>query len=64
MVLTATRFGVGPLAVGVLNDVLKSDFGNEAMRSSSLSATVTTMLGALLLVSAARFIHAVVQRAR
>jgi len=29
-----------------------------------LSATVTTMLGALLLVSAARFIHAVVQRAR
>jgi hypothetical protein len=32
VLLTATCFaqGVGPLAVGILNDALKNDFGNDA----------------------------------
>src|SRR5262249_21060462 len=60
ILLTATCFGqgVGPLAVGMINDALKSDYGNDAVRYSLLTAAVTTMLGALLFVWAARFIRA------
>jgi hypothetical protein len=45
--LTATCFGqgVGPLAVGMLNDALKADFGADAVRYSLLSASVITALG-------------------
>jgi MFS family permease len=65
VLLTATCFGqgVGPLAVGMLNDVLKSDYGADAVRYSLLSAAFTTMLGALLFVWAARFIRADIERA-
>src|SRR5215475_1875346 len=65
ILLTATCFGqgVGPLAVGVLNDALKGDFGADAVRYSLLSAAVTTTLGALLFVWAARFIRADIKRA-
>jgi MFS family permease len=65
VLLTATCFGqgVGPLAVGMLNDALRSDFGNDAVRYSLLSAAVTTTLGALLLVWAAHFIRADIKRA-
>jgi MFS family permease len=65
ILLTATCFGqgVGPLAVGMLNDALKNDYGADAVRYSLLSAAVTTMLGALLFVWAARFIRADIARA-
>jgi len=65
ILLTATCFGqgIGPLAVGMLNDALKSDYGADAVRYSLLSAAVTTMLGALLFVWAARFIRADIARA-
>jgi predicted MFS family arabinose efflux permease len=65
VLLTATCFGqgVGPLAVGMLNDALKSEYGADAVRYSLLSAAVTTTLGASLFVWAARFIRADIQRA-
>jgi MFS family permease len=65
ILLTATCFGqgVGPLTVGMLNDALKSDFGANAVRYSLLSAAVTTTLGALLFVWAARSISADIRRA-
>jgi len=47
----------------MLNDALKSDYGADAVRYSLLSAAVTTMLGALLFVWAARFIRADIARA-
>jgi MFS family permease len=63
--LTATCFGqgVGPLAVGVVNDALKGSFGADAVRYSLLSAAITTTLGALLFVWAARPIRADIARA-
>jgi MFS family permease len=63
--LTATCFGqgVGPLVVGMINDALKNDYGANAVRYSLLSAAVTTSLGALLFVWAARTIRADIQRA-
>jgi MFS family permease len=65
VLLTATCFGqgVGPLAVGMLNDALKADFGADAVRYSLLSAAVTTMFGALLFVWAARFVRTDITRA-
>ena len=65
MLLTATCFGqgIGPLAVGMINDALKNDYGADAVRYSLLSAAVTTTLGALLFVWAARSIRADIQRA-
>jgi hypothetical protein len=65
MLLTATVFGqgVGPLAVGMLNDALKNGFGAQAVRYSLLSAAVTTTVGALLFIWAARSIRADIQRA-
>ena len=65
VLLTATCFGqgVGPLAVGMINDALKGAHGADAVRYSLLSAAVTTMLGALLFVWAARWIRADIARA-
>jgi MFS family permease len=65
ILLTATCFGqgVGPLAVGIINDALKNDFGANAVRYSLLSAAVTTTLGALLFIWAARTIRSDIQRA-
>jgi predicted MFS family arabinose efflux permease len=65
ILLTATCFGqgVGPLVVGALNDALKADFGAQAVRYSLLSTAVTTTLGALLFVWAARSIRSDIQRA-
>jgi MFS family permease len=65
VLLTATCFGqgVGPLAVGLLNDALKSDFGADAVRYSLLSAAVSTVLGACLFVWAAWFVRADIKRA-
>jgi MFS family permease len=66
VLLTATCFGqgVGPLAVGMINDALKGAFGADAVRYSLLSAAATTTLGALLFVWAARFIRADIARAK
>jgi hypothetical protein len=47
----------------MLNDTLKADYGADAVRYSLLSAAVTTMLGAMLFVWAARFIRADIRRA-
>src|ERR1700724_3131765 len=60
ILLTATCFGqgVGPLAIGMINDALKSAYGNDAVRYSLLSAALTTSLGALFFVWAARCIRA------
>jgi len=63
VLLTATCFGQGPLAVGMINDALKGAYGNDAVRYSLLSAAVTTTLGALLFVWAAQSIRADIQRA-
>src|SRR4051794_39961174 len=65
ILLTATCFGqgVGPLAVGMINDALKNDYGVNAVRYSLLSAAVTTTLGALLFVWAARTIREDIRRA-
>ena len=65
VLLTATCFGqgVGPLAVGIINDALKGIYGVDAIRYSLLSAAVTTTLGALLFVWAARWIRADIARA-
>ena len=65
MLLTAAGFGqgIGPLAVGMLNDALKNDFGAQAVRYSLLSAAVTTTVGALLFIWAARSIRDDIQRA-
>ena len=65
MLLTATCFGqgVGPLAVGLLNDALKHDYGANAVRYSLLSAAVATTLGALLFAWAAAFVREDIRRA-
>ncbi len=65
VLLTATCFGqgVGPLAVGMINDALRGALGPDAVRYSLLSAAATTTLGALLFVWAARFIRADIARA-
>jgi MFS family permease len=65
VLLTATCFGqgVGPLAVGMINDALRSNYGNDAVRYSLLSAAATTIVGALLFVWAAQFIRADIRRA-
>jgi len=65
VLLTATCFGqgVGPLAIGMINDALKSAYGNDAVRYSLLSAALTTSLGALFFVWAARCIRADIRRA-
>jgi predicted MFS family arabinose efflux permease len=65
ILLTATCFGqgVGPLAVGIINDALKDTYGADAVRYSLLSAAATTSLGALLFVWAARSIRGDIRRA-
>jgi predicted MFS family arabinose efflux permease len=65
ILLTATCFGqgIGPLAVGILNDALGDNFGAAAVRYSLLSAALTTTLGALLFVWAARWIRSDIERA-
>ena len=66
ILLTATCFGqegVGPLAVGMINDALKNEYGANAVRYSLLSASVTTTLGALLFIWAARSMRADIKRA-
>jgi hypothetical protein len=65
VLLTATCFGqgVGPLAVGMINDALKNDYGADAVRYSLLSAAITTSVGALLFILAARTIRSDIQRA-
>ncbi|WP_338826944.1 MFS transporter [Bradyrhizobium sp. 27S5] len=65
VLLTATCFGqgFGPLAVGMINDALKGAYGADAVRYSLLSAAVTTTLGALLFVLAARSIRSDIARA-
>jgi MFS family permease len=65
ILLTATCFGqgVGPLAVGMINDALKHDYGADAVRYSLLSAAATTTLGALLFVWAAATIRGDIKRA-
>jgi hypothetical protein len=49
--------------VGVVNDALKGSYGADAVRYSLLSAAITTTLGALLFVWAARTIRADIERA-
>jgi len=65
VLLTATCFGqgIGPLAVGMINDALKGTYGVDAVRYSLLSAAVATTLGALLFVWAARWIRSDIKRA-
>ncbi len=65
ILLTATCFGqgLGPLAVGMINDDIAAQFGAEAVRYSLLSAAATTTLGALLFVWAARYIRQDIARA-
>jgi predicted MFS family arabinose efflux permease len=65
VLLTATCFGqgVGPLVVGLCNDRLKASYGVDAIRYSLLTASATTVLGALVFLLAARSIRSDVRRA-
>lgn len=65
VLLTATCFGqgVGPLAIGMINDALKASYGADAVRYSLLSAGLTSTFGALLFVVAARWIRDDIRRA-
>ena len=65
VLLTATCFGqgVGPLAVGYLNDVLKAAYGAEAVRYSLMIAALATVLAALFFILAAQSIRADIKRA-
>jgi predicted MFS family arabinose efflux permease len=65
ILLISTCFGqgVGPLAVGMINDALKDTYGADAVRYSLLSAALTTTLGALLFAFAARSIRGDIKRA-
>jgi ABC-type uncharacterized transport system permease subunit len=65
VLLTATCFGqgVGPLAVGYLNDVLQKTYGTQAVRYSLLIAALATVLAALLFARAAQTIRADINRA-
>jgi MFS family permease len=65
ILLISTCFGqgIGPLAVGVINDALKDSLGADAVRYSLLSAALTTTLGALLFALAARSIRRDIRRA-
>jgi hypothetical protein len=47
----------------MINDALKGSYGTDAVRYSLLSAALTTMLGALLFVIAARSIRGDIKRA-
>jgi hypothetical protein len=47
----------------MINDALKSAYGNEAVRYSLLSAALTTTLGALLFVWAAGSVSGDIKRA-
>jgi MFS family permease len=65
ILLTATCFGqgLGPLGVGIINDMLAGSSGAYAVRYSLLSASLTTMLGALFFLWAAQTIRADIVRA-
>jgi MFS family permease len=65
VLLTATCFGqgVGPLAVGYLNDLLKAAYGAEAVRYSLMIAALATVLAALFFILAAQSIRADIKRA-
>jgi hypothetical protein len=65
VLLIATCFGqgVGPLAVGYLNDVLKNAYGAPAVRYSLLIAALATVLAALFFGWSARTIRADIKRA-
>jgi MFS family permease len=65
ILLISTCFGqgIGPLAVGVINDALKDRFGTDAVRYSLLSAALTTTFGALLFAFATRSIRRDIKRA-
>jgi Flp pilus assembly pilin Flp len=47
----------------MINDALKNDYGANAVRYSLLSAAITTTLGALLFIWAARSIRDDIKRA-
>lgn len=65
VLLTATCFGqgVGPLAIGVINDLVAPQFGTNAIRYSLLAAALLTMLGAACFVWASAHIRSDIARA-
>jgi hypothetical protein len=65
VLLTATCIGqgLGGLVVGLLNDALQPSVGPAAVRYSLLTAALTTSVGALVFLWAARSIRGDVARA-
>jgi predicted MFS family arabinose efflux permease len=65
LLLIGTCFGqgIGPLAVGYLNDILKDAYGAEAVRYSLMLAALATVLAALFFILAAQSIRADIKRA-
>ncbi len=57
-ILNLIGLGLGPQAVGVLNDLLASNFGDEAVRYSLLLANLTTAWAAVHFALAARHFRA------
>lgn len=49
--------GLGPQAIGILNDMLASSFGDSAVRYSLLLATIMTACSAIHFLLAARTLH-------
>ncbi len=56
--------GLGPLAVGVMNDALAPRYGDEAIRYSLLCITLTSVLGSLFFYLSSRTLADDLERAR
>ena len=55
--ITLVGMGAGPQAVGILNDVLSSRFGDNAVRYSMSIVLVTSLVGSLALFLGARHLE-------
>ncbi len=55
--------GLGPLAIGVLSDLLEPTFGTDSLRYALLLAPLAALIGAVFYFRAARTLQADIQRA-
>ena len=62
MIGTIVGSGVGPLLIGVLNDILEPGYGDLAIRYSLLCVSVASMIGALFYFWAGRYVQADIKK--
>ena len=55
--------GLGPLAIGVLSDLLEPTFGTNSLRYALLLAPLATVVGAVFYFRAARTLRDDIERA-